>query len=237
MGHLHATGVGKTVNSLRKIQARKDVNVAAKALVAKWKNMVIEEDNEEKEKEKSQEQDAKRLKLLRHGKDDESKEMSYRPSGSAVPAAPHEEYSPAKTSQGSDEYNPEPVSNGIKVLCYSPSKKVDEKKKTDQDKNYRKSDSEKTSHHSKKERSKSSSKSSSSKKPENGFDFNSGKNAQRFLPKIYILYILGATFEEALGCTPVKKSSASTSRNNHVKQSPSKAKISTDVPAKKLLVS
>lgn len=43
--HLQETGIGRTVNSLRKYDG--EVGVAAKALVTKWKNMVAEEESED----------------------------------------------------------------------------------------------------------------------------------------------------------------------------------------------
>ena len=41
--HLQETGIGKTVNTLRKYEG--EVGVAAKALVAKWKAMVAAEES------------------------------------------------------------------------------------------------------------------------------------------------------------------------------------------------
>lgn len=45
--HLQETGIGRTVNSLRKDDG--DVGVAAKALVAKWKAMVAAESSDEED--------------------------------------------------------------------------------------------------------------------------------------------------------------------------------------------
>lgn len=42
--HLEQTGIGRTVNALRK--EKHEVGDAARALVAKWKNMVVEEDSQ-----------------------------------------------------------------------------------------------------------------------------------------------------------------------------------------------
>lgn len=59
--HLQATGIGRTVNALRKDDG--EVGLAAKALVAKWKEMVAaeesseEEDEEEDEDEEDEEED------------------------------------------------------------------------------------------------------------------------------------------------------------------------------------
>lgn len=47
MQHLQDTGVGRTVNALRKEQG--DVGTAARALVNKWKLMVASEENSEPE--------------------------------------------------------------------------------------------------------------------------------------------------------------------------------------------
>lgn len=47
--HLRDTGVGRTVNSLRKFEG--GVGDAAKALVCKWKTMVAEEDSSDPEEE------------------------------------------------------------------------------------------------------------------------------------------------------------------------------------------
>lgn len=44
MRHLEQTGIGRTVNALRK--EKYDVGDAARTLVAKWKNMVVEEDSQ-----------------------------------------------------------------------------------------------------------------------------------------------------------------------------------------------
>lgn len=48
MQHLQQTGIGRTVNSLRKDDG--EVGVAAKALVAKWKAMVAAEESSDEEK-------------------------------------------------------------------------------------------------------------------------------------------------------------------------------------------
>lgn len=45
--HLQETGIGRTVNSLRKDDG--EVGVAAKALVAKWKAMVAAEDSSDED--------------------------------------------------------------------------------------------------------------------------------------------------------------------------------------------
>ena len=42
VSHLQETGIGRTVNALRKMGG--EVGDAAKSLVTKWKNMVAEED-------------------------------------------------------------------------------------------------------------------------------------------------------------------------------------------------
>lgn len=42
--HLQETGIGRTVNGLRKYDG--EVGVAAKALVSKWKNMVAAEESD-----------------------------------------------------------------------------------------------------------------------------------------------------------------------------------------------
>lgn len=49
MEHLQETGIGRTVNALRKDEG--EIGVAAKALVAKWKTMVASEEptNEEED--------------------------------------------------------------------------------------------------------------------------------------------------------------------------------------------
>lgn len=47
--HLRETGVGRTVNSLRKFDG--GVGNAAKALVCKWKTMVADEDSSDPEEE------------------------------------------------------------------------------------------------------------------------------------------------------------------------------------------
>lgn len=47
VGHLQETGVGRTVNALRKEAG--DVGTAARALVNKWKLMVAAEENSDSE--------------------------------------------------------------------------------------------------------------------------------------------------------------------------------------------
>lgn len=49
--HLEHTGIGRTVNALRK--EKHEVGEAARALVAKWKNVVVEEDNQPSTSEES----------------------------------------------------------------------------------------------------------------------------------------------------------------------------------------
>lgn len=77
VNHLQETGVGKTVNSLRKIEGEKGLGDAAKALVAKWKTMVMLEDEaERKQREESSgpsEEDLKRIKLIREAEKSEQK--------------------------------------------------------------------------------------------------------------------------------------------------------------------
>lgn len=47
MQHLQETGIGRTVNALRKDEG--EVGVAAKALVAKWKAMVAAEESSDED--------------------------------------------------------------------------------------------------------------------------------------------------------------------------------------------
>lgn len=53
--HLQTTGIGRTVNFLRKDDG--EVGMAAKALISKWKEMVANENSEGSEEEKPQEND------------------------------------------------------------------------------------------------------------------------------------------------------------------------------------
>lgn len=62
--HLQDTGVGRTVNALRKYEG--DTGEAAKALVAKWKAMVAAEDSSEGEGEPDPEQNNNSQKEERH---------------------------------------------------------------------------------------------------------------------------------------------------------------------------
>lgn len=53
--HLKDTGIGRTVNGLRKYDG--EVGVAAKALVSKWKNMVAAEESDTGEPDSQHHQD------------------------------------------------------------------------------------------------------------------------------------------------------------------------------------
>ena len=53
--HLQETGIGRTVNSLRKYDG--EVGVAAKALVTKWKNMVASEQSDEENVEHDEDEE------------------------------------------------------------------------------------------------------------------------------------------------------------------------------------
>lgn len=53
--HLEDTGIGRTVNGLRKFEG--EIAVASKTLVAKWKTMVAEEESSESEEEQREEED------------------------------------------------------------------------------------------------------------------------------------------------------------------------------------
>ncbi|KAK6626672.1 hypothetical protein RUM44_009148 [Polyplax serrata] len=77
VNHLQETGVGRTVNSLRKIEGEKGLGDAAKALVAKWKTMVMLEDEAERKQMEEcagpSEEDLNRIKLIRESEKSEQK--------------------------------------------------------------------------------------------------------------------------------------------------------------------
>lgn len=83
--HLQATGIGKTINSLRKSDG--EVGEAARALVAKWKQMVEEEDENEQQNHSKEEaqlshNEESGMERLKHNRDRQDKtEDSSRSSG------------------------------------------------------------------------------------------------------------------------------------------------------------
>lgn len=54
VAHLQETGIGKTINYLRKNDG--DIGNASRALIFKWKGMVREEEKREKEQQENEEE-------------------------------------------------------------------------------------------------------------------------------------------------------------------------------------
>ncbi|XP_046674264.1 transcription elongation factor B polypeptide 3-like [Homalodisca vitripennis] len=96
IGHLQETGVGRSVNELRKCGG--EVGAAASALVAKWKNMVVKEEENEEE-ESASESDAET---------NESKDHHSPPRGVEIdkklkPVSNNEDYKKIVSSQSSNK--------------------------------------------------------------------------------------------------------------------------------------
>lgn len=174
MNHLQETGVGRTVNSLRKIEGEKGLGDAAKALVSKWKNMVMmEEEAERREKEESSgpsEEDVKKIKLIREAELERKKSQEKMKPNKV-------EQSDTKTDNISGFSPSSPARSNLEKSKYKD-------KENDKKRKYESSDNESTSKRSKYETSsKERNHSKYSRKPVNEGNIKVESDDERYSPE------------------------------------------------------
>jgi len=159
------------VNALRKLHGKKGIHDAAKALIAKWKNMVVEEDDSGQEETEASSQTNDLGPSGYTPSQNQPKDHAYSPENRfSGTVANTDHYSPSKEKHSPNGYSPgAPSINGVEVFCYSPSKKKEKRKSEHSEESHNsssgknkssRSQSSSSSHHKKSSHHESSHKSS-----------------------------------------------------------------------------
>ncbi|KAH8311918.1 hypothetical protein KR044_008553 [Drosophila immigrans] len=152
--HLQETGIGKTVNALRKING--EVGVAAKTLVTKWKAMVAaEEEPTAAPASNSNEDDSNRsTNGRRSSEEDQDQENKGSNSSGAEDTRSTQKH---KSSSKHEERRPKSGDHKSSNSSSHSSSKSHSKSRSESDKKHKSSSDEKSRHHSSKEQKSSSS--------------------------------------------------------------------------------
>lgn len=215
VSHLQETGVGKTVNSLRKIDG--EIGDAAKALVAKWKNMVMLEDEaERKQKEEAasgpSEEDVKRIKLIREAEKADLKKTETSDNSKHKKRKFESDEEEEEEEEEASHSKPRKIENlnGHGSPDYKSSKhKSNSHRSHDDRKEHKSSTSLKPSSSSSSSKHKSSSNSEKSDSKKHKSQENNGINSQS-----------GGSFADALGPILVKKSKKKSNHSSTISSPP-----------------
>lgn len=139
--HLQETGIGKTVNALRKING--EVGVAAKTLVTKWKAMVAAEEEPTAGHSNNNEEDSNRSNGRRSSDEDQDQEnKGSNSSGGEDSRGRHKSKHEERHPKSSEHKSKSSSSNGNNHKTHS-------KSRSDSDKRHKSSSDDKTSSRSK----------------------------------------------------------------------------------------